>query len=71
MAKSGGSAGIYNYRIDTSEIVLSTSIVQLLILSVAVILTARIRKKHSAIHAIVTENSYNTTQVSHRQSWVR
>ena len=60
MAKSGGSAGIYNYRVDTSEIVLSTSIVQLLILSVAVILTARIQKKHSAIHAIVTENSYKT-----------
>ena len=37
MAKSGGSAGIYNYRVDTSEIVLSTSIVQLLILSVAIL----------------------------------
>ena len=30
MAKSGGSAGIYGYRIDTSEIVLATSVVQLL-----------------------------------------
>lgn len=60
MAKSGGSAGIYDYRIDTSEIVLSTSIVQLLILSVAVIITARIQKKHSAIHAIVTENSHKS-----------
>ena len=61
MAKSGGSAGIYNYRIDTSEIVLSTSVVQLLILSVAIILTARIQKKHSTIHSIVTENSHKVT----------
>ena len=57
MAKSGGSAGIYGYRIDTSEIVLATSIVQLLILSLAIIITARIQKKHSMIHSIVTENS--------------
>ena len=58
MAKSGGSAGIYNYRIDTSEVVLSTSLVQLLILSVAIVLTARIQKKHSSIHSIVAENSH-------------
>ena len=57
MAKSGGSAGIYGYRIDTSEIVLATSIVQLLILSLAIIMTARIQKKHSMMHSIVTENS--------------
>ena len=38
MAKSGGSAGIYGYRGDTSEIVLATSVVQLLILSLAIIL---------------------------------
>lgn len=61
MAKSGGSAGIYNYRIDTSEIVLSTSLVQLLILSLAIIFTARIQKKHSAIHSVVTENSHKVT----------
>ena len=64
MAESGGSAGIYNYRIDTSEIVLSTSIVQLIILSVAIILTARIQKKHSTIHSIVTENSHKVTNKS-------
>ena len=57
MAKSGGSAGIYGYRIDTSEIVLATSVVQLLILSLAIMLTAQIQKKHSAIHSIITENS--------------
>ena len=57
MAKSGGSAGIYGYRIDTSEVVLATSIVQLLILSLAIILTAQIQKKHSSIHSIITENS--------------
>ena len=62
MAKSGGSAGIYGYRIDTSEVVLATSVVQLLILSLAIILTARIQKKHSSIHSIVTENSqYKST----------
>ena len=57
MAKSGGSAGIYGYRIDTSEVVLATSLVQLLILSLAIILTAQIQKKHSSIHSIITENS--------------
>ena len=64
MAKSGGSAGIYNYRIDTSEVVLSTSMVQLLILSIAIIYTARVQKKHSTIHSIVTENSHQVANKS-------
>ncbi len=57
MAESGGSAGIYGYRIDTSEVVLSTSVVQLLVLSLAIIFTAQIQKKHSSVHSIITENS--------------
>ena len=61
MAESGGSAGIYGYRIDTSEVVLATSVVQLLILSLAIIFTARIQKKHSSIHSVITENSQNRT----------
>ncbi len=61
MANSGSSAGIYGYRIDTSEIVLSTSIVQLIILSVAIILTAKIQRKHSSIHETITESSIKSS----------
>lgn len=56
MAKSGGSAGIYGYRIDTSEIVLSTSLVQLLILSIAIITAAAIQRRHSSMHATISES---------------
>jgi len=62
MAESGGSAGIYGYRIDTSEIVLSTSLVQLVILSLAIILTTHIQKKHSSIHSIVSESNSTKTK---------
>tara|TARA_B100000674_G_scaffold47605_1_gene32864 strand:+ start:2127 stop:3812 length:1686 start_codon:yes stop_codon:yes gene_type:complete len=63
MAKSGGSAGIYNYRVDTSEIVLATSIVQLMILCLAILITAQIQRKHSVIHAVVTENSESVGKI--------
>jgi len=57
MADSGGTAGIYNYRIDTSEIVLSICIVQLIILVSALALTSRLQRKHSLRHAMVSESS--------------
>ena len=56
MANSGGSAGIYGYRIDTSEVVLSTSIVQLIILSLAIICATSIQRRHSTMHAIIAES---------------
>ncbi|MDG1551801.1 MAG: ABC transporter permease subunit [Candidatus Poseidoniaceae archaeon] len=57
MADSGGTAGIYNYRIDTSEIVLAVCLVQLIILVTALAITSRLQRKHSLRHAIVSESS--------------
>ena len=57
MADSGGTAGIYNYRIDTSEIVLAVCLVQLIILVTALAITSRLQRKHSLRHAIVSELS--------------
>ena len=57
MAQSGGSAGIYGYRVDTSEIVLSTSLVQFLILILALYLTASMQRRHTKIHSQVSEHS--------------
>ena len=64
MANSGGSAGIYGYRIDTSEVVLSTSIVQLIILSIAIICATSIQRRHSTIHAVIAES--DAKQISSR-----
>ena len=57
MADSGGTAGIYNYRVDTSEIVLSICLIQLIILLSALLLTSHLQKKHSIRHAIISESS--------------
>ncbi len=57
MAESGGTAGIYNYRIDTSEIVLSICLIQLIILFSALLITSHLQKKHSIRHAIISESS--------------
>ena len=57
MAESGGTAGIYNYRVDTSEIVLSICLIQLIILFSALLLTSHLQKKHSIRHAIISELS--------------
>jgi len=57
MAESGGTAGIYNYRVDTSEIVLAICLVQLIILITALGLTSRLQRKHSLRHAMVSESS--------------
>jgi thiamine transport system permease protein len=57
MAESGGTAGIYNYRVDTSEIVLAVCLIQLIILIVALAITSRLQRKHSLRHAMVSESS--------------
>ena len=57
MAESGGTAGIYNYRVDTSEIVLAICLVQLIILITALGFTSRLQRKHSLRHAMVSESS--------------
>ena len=57
MAESGGTAGIYNYRVDTSEIVLSICLIQLIILLSALLITSHLQKKHSIRHAIISESS--------------
>lgn len=57
MADSGGTAGIYNYRVDTSEIVLAVCLVQLIILITALAVTSRLQRKHSLRHAMVSESS--------------
>lgn len=57
MADSGGTAGIYNYRVDTSEIVLAVCLVQLIILITALAVTSRLQRKHSLRHAMVSEAS--------------
>ena len=55
MAESGGTAGIYNYRIDTSEIVLAVSLIQLIILISALAITSHLQKKHSLRHSMISE----------------
>ena len=60
MADNGGTAGIYNYRIDTSEIVLAVSLVQLIILISALIITSHLQKKHSIRHSMISESSART-----------
>ena len=62
MAESGGTAGIYNYRVDTSEIVLSICLIQLIILLSALLITSRLQKKHSIRHAIISESSARKTR---------
>ncbi|MBT5618571.1 MAG: iron ABC transporter permease [Euryarchaeota archaeon] len=56
MASYGGSAGIANYRVDTSEIVMSASIVQFLILLGALYLTSTLQRRHSNRFALVSEH---------------
>lgn len=62
MAESGGTAGIYNYRVDTSEIVLAICLVQLIILVMALGLTSRLQRKHSLRHSMVSESSARSTR---------
>jgi len=62
MADSGGTAGIYNYRVDTSEIVLAICLVQLIILVTALGLTSRLQRKHSLRHSMVSESSARSTR---------
>lgn len=62
MAKSGGSAGIENYRVDTSEIVMSASIVQCLILLAALYLTATLQQRHSSRFSLISESGARATR---------
>ena len=62
MASYGGSAGIHNYRVDTSEIVLSSSIVQFIILLGALYLTSALQRRHSSRFALVSEHKSRTSR---------
>ena len=55
MASYGGSAGIENYRVDTSEIVMSASMVQFLILLAALYLTSSLQQRHSTRFSLISE----------------
>jgi thiamine transport system permease protein len=55
MAKYGGSAGIEGYRVDTSEIVMSASLVQFLILLGALYLTSTLQRRHSSRFSLISE----------------
>lgn len=55
MADNGGSAGIYGYRIASSELVLASSITQLLILGLAMWLVSHMQGLHNTRVAVVAE----------------
>ena len=55
MAAYGGSAGIVDYRVDTSEIVMSASLVQFLILLAALYLTSTLQQRHSIRFSLISE----------------
>lgn len=55
MAAYGGSAGIEGYRVDTSEIVMSASMVQFLILLCTLYLTSTLQQRHSSRFSLVSE----------------
>ena len=55
MAAYGGSAGIENYRVDTSEIVMSASLVQFLILLCALWMTSTLQQRHSSRFSLISE----------------
>ena len=62
MASYGGSAGIHDYRVDTSEIVLSASLVQFIILLAALYLTSALQRRHSSRFALVSEHTSTTSR---------
>jgi thiamine transport system permease protein len=57
MATYGGSAGIEDYRVDTSEIVMSASMVQFLILLFALYMTSTMQQRHSTRFSLVSEGN--------------
>ncbi|MBT61520.1 MAG: hypothetical protein CMA63_08245 [Euryarchaeota archaeon] len=55
MAEAGSSAGIIGYRVDSSELIYSTALVQFLILLLTLWLTAQFQKQYSQRLSLLSE----------------
>tara|TARA_Y100000766_G_scaffold284372_1_gene302676 strand:+ start:7840 stop:9648 length:1809 start_codon:yes stop_codon:yes gene_type:complete len=60
MAEAGSSAGIVNYRIESSELIYSVALVQFLILLLTLWLTSVLQKKYSRRLSLVSEKNART-----------
>lgn len=55
MAEAGSSAGIVDYRVDSSELIFSTALLQFLLLLITLWLTARLQKRYTKRLSLLSE----------------